>query len=164
MATRASKKGRPWWQRLDLTGRQYVDPKHRTPAYERAVAALTALREENPDLLTPAFAEASTGYWEHVFAKRHGLKRTSGRNVPERLTGEPAYSVPFRRWMDHPSLWLKDGRPHSFVGQPYGLAFEDLQDLLRYCQTHGLTASIDAGLSWWYPGRTVLVEVKAQDE
>ena len=42
MATRASKKGRAWWERLDLTGRHFVDPKFRTPAYEKAVAALVA--------------------------------------------------------------------------------------------------------------------------
>ncbi|GEM_PF-2102631 len=156
-------KERKWRRGRDLPGRHYVDEKHRTPIYEKAVSALIALREENPGLLAPAYAEASTGYIEHIYSIKYDLNLTSGRNVFEHLIGKHTYANVFRRWMDHPSLWLKDGRPYTFVGQPYGLTFEDLKDILHYCEEYDLTASVDAGLSWWYPGWTVLVEVKRKE-
>lgn len=151
---------RKWRRGKNLPGRHYVDEEHRTPTYEKAVAALIALQEENPGLLTPAYAEASTCYRKHTYRKRYGLKRSPGRNVFERLIGKHTYTNVFRRWMDHSSLWLKDGRPYLFVGQPYGLTLRDLREIAALCDEHGLTAEVDAGLSWWYPGRTLLVEMR----
>lgn len=154
---------RKQWHKAGLAGRHYVDEARRTATYEKAVTALIALREENPGLLTPAYAEASTCYRKHAYRKRYNLRRSPGRNVFERLIGKHAYNNVFHRWMDHPSLWLKDGQPYTFVGQPYGLTFEDLKDIVRHCEQYGLTASVDAGMSWWYPGWTVLVEVKRKE-
>lgn len=154
---------RKQWHKAGLAGRHYVDESRRTPAYEKAVAALIALREEDPGLMTPAFAEAATTYKEQVYRRRHGLNKSRAGNTFDRLIGKRTYfgyNNLWQRWMDHSSLWLKDGRPYLFVGQPYGLTLRDLREIAALCDEHGLTAEVDAGLSWWYPGRTLLVEMR----
>lgn len=154
---------RKWRRGKNFPGRHYVDEEHRTPAYEKAVAALIALREEDPGLMTPAFAEAATTYKEQVYRRRHGLNKSRAGNTFDRLIGKRTYfgyNNLWQRWMDHSSLWLKDGRPYLFVGQPYGLTLRDLREIAALCDEHGLTAEVDAGLSWWYPGRTLLVEMR----
>lgn len=152
-----------WWKAKDLSGRHYVDQQFRTPVYEKAVAALVALREEDPSLMSAAYAEAATTYKEQAYCRKHGVNRSRAGNTFDRLIGrrkDYGYSSLWQRWMDHPSLWLKGGRPHIFVGQPYGLTLRDLQEIVALCDEYGLTAEVDAGLSWWYPGSTLLVEMR----
>ena len=64
---------------------------------------------------------------------------------------------------DHPSLWLKDGKPHIYVSQPYGLEWDKLRALVMWCGRWGLRAAVHAE-SWHYPGRTVAVMITAARE
>ena len=83
--TKTDKKARCWWERLDLTGQHFVDPRFRTPAYEEAVKALVALRKEDPSLMTAAYAEAASTYIRLAYANSRRVRRSPGRNVFERL-------------------------------------------------------------------------------
>ena len=103
--------------------------------------------------------EATGGRRMASYIERRGVKPSSGWCFLERLTGRRAVRDPMRfAWMDHPSLWIKDGKPFSFVSQPYGLGLQDLREIVAYCEEHNLDVLVDAGMSWHYPGATVAVE------
>ena len=138
-------------------GEFFVTGERRTPAFERAVEALQAL--EDAGTMDAACAEATRDYREQLYIKRRGVKLSPGLCILERLTGRRAVRDPVSfAWIDHRSLWLKDGKPYSFVTQPYGLSLNDLKQIVAYCEEHGLDVFVDAGLSWHYPGTTVAVE------
>jgi len=69
------------------------------------------------------------------------------------------FSCPY----DHPSMWIKNGKPYSLVLQPYGLDYEGMQSIVALCEQHGLVAHVDAR-SWHCPGGTVLIEIKKPSE
>lgn len=163
MTTPTNKRVRAWWERLDLTGRHFVEPKYRSPGYEKAVAALAALRKEDPTLMTAAYAEASSTFIRLAYRNSRRLRRSPGRNVFERLLGKQTYHNVFRPWMDHPSLWLKDGKPFTFVCQPYRLSLDDIREIVRYCDAHDLDLDICSGWSWHYPGRTLFIELSKKE-
>ena len=103
--------------------------------------------------------EATGGRRMASYIERRGVKPSSGWCFLERLTGRRAVRDPMRfAWLDHPSLWIKDGKPFSFVSQPYGLGLQDLREIVAYCEEHNLDVLVDAGMSWHYPGATVAVE------
>ncbi len=103
--------------------------------------------------------EATGGRRMASYIERRGVKPSSGWHFLERLTGRRAVRDPMRfAWLDHPSLWIKAGKPFSFVSQPYGLSLQDLREIVAYCEEHDLDVSVDAGASWHYPGATVAVE------
>lgn len=103
--------------------------------------------------------EATGGRRMASYIERRGVKPSSGWCFLERLTGRRAVRDPVSfAWIDHRSLWLKDGKPYSYVTQPYGLSLSDLKQIVSYCDEHGLDVFVDAGLSWHYPGTTVAVE------
>ena len=54
-----------------MNSRLFLSKEKRTPAYEKAVEALEALREEDPDLMTRAYAEVSCGYIKGLIELRH---------------------------------------------------------------------------------------------
>jgi hypothetical protein len=58
---------------------------------------------------------------------------------------------------DHGRLYVKNGRPQFYLSQPYGLSFENLKQIIQYCDEWGLEASIDGLQSNWYPGDTIAV-------
>lgn len=161
--TKTDKKARCWWERLDLTGQHFVDPRFRTPAYEKAVKALVALRKEDPSLMTAAYAEAASTYIRLAYANSRRVRRSPGRNVFERLLGKNTYHNVFCSWMDHPSLWLRDGKPFVFACQPYHLSLDDLREIVRYCDAHNLDVHICSGWSWHYPGRTLFIELSKKE-
>ena len=85
------------------------------------------------------------------------------------LVGRPCpnadgfYCTNASRWYDHVSLWRRkcDGAL-ILVSQPYDGA--DVEALSSMCMTHGLTAEIDAGKSWHYPGSTTLIAIEAASD
>jgi predicted TIM-barrel fold metal-dependent hydrolase len=108
--------------------------------------------------------EATGGRRMASYIERRGVTLSSGWHFLERLTGRRAVRDPMRfAWLDHPSLWIKAGKPFSFVSQPYGLSLQDLREIVAYCEEHDLDVSVDAGASWHYPGATVAVEFTRRD-
>lgn len=74
--------------------------------------------------------------------------------LQRKLKNHPAY--------DHPSLWLKDGRPYVFVLQPYCWEEEDESTLRSWCEAKGLMHRVrPKAESWWCPGGTYLIEIFA---
>jgi hypothetical protein len=59
--------------------------------------------------------------------------------------------------VDHPSLWIRDGKPAVFVFQPYGV--QDVAALGAFCAARSLECSIDTWPAWHNPGRVVFVEI-----
>lgn len=62
-------------------------------------------------------------------------------------------------WFDHGTRWLKDGRPHMLVGQPYQLEPEDLEELAALARDHDLDVWISTYPDWHYPGSVLSVTV-----
>jgi len=63
-------------------------------------------------------------------------------------------------WLDHGELFAgkgSNGAPEVLVGHPYQLSDEDLLELFKLCDTHGLELFISRKLSWYFYGRTYLV-------
>ncbi len=137
-----------------------------TPEYLRAVAVLNGL--ESADQRTRAYAQASYAEIKAAYIERHGLKPTTGAKCVCRLISKDgrchcngSMIVP---GSDHSSLWLKDGKPYVYVTQPYHLDFKILQELIRFCDDNGLTASISPDYAWHFPGSILFVEIKKREE
>lgn len=94
------------------------------------------------------------------YAEQNGFTRADGPQIVQFLW-DPTCSdtencIP---GCDHSTLWLKDGKPHTFVTQPYGINQETIQEWIRLCDEKGLTLKIDARGSWHNEGRTLLAEI-----
>jgi len=95
-----------------------------------------------------------------------GLKPTTGYVCIRRLADKQCrigsfYGRPCEcrhPLFDHTSLYIKGGKPHTLVTQPYGLDNRDLAALLAMCEKYGLEISI-TGYSWHFPGKTLCVEI-----
>ena len=61
---------------------------------------------------------------------------------------------------DHYSLWSQNGKPYSYVSQPYHIEHEDLKSLYEYAEKNGLFVHVRADKSWYYPGHSLFVELK----
>ena len=66
----------------------------------------------------------------------------------------PILSIPGQ---DHLSEWTKDKITEKIISQPYNLSFEQLKDMILFCQDNRLRVDF-SGFSWHFPGRTFLVE------
>ena len=130
----------------------------RTPEWLPTVEALVRLGEH----ATPAFAEATATHRLLRYAQKWGLKRSRGTPCVQRLLARRCsedcedHRPP---GADHVSFWLRDGKPYSYVFQPYGIGPEQFRDLAAFAERVGLDVSIEALASWHYPGDTVLVEL-----
>jgi hypothetical protein len=147
-----------------------------TKTFRDAVKALEKLmEEEGRDKAERAFAAAVWEKRKEHYAKALGLKESGGHPCLARLIGkrcdqsqfylrtshEEKYapcSLPAAD--DHASLWLKDGKPHSYVSQPYGMSPEDMRKLVKFCDEYGLTVNVNAWGSWWFPGHTLILQVR----
>lgn len=129
--------------------------------------AARALESIPPGERDRVFAESISHHIEKRFAEAFGLKQSSGRVCIQRLLGRTC-----TQWLrshrmgececlppgtDHPSLWLKNGKPVVFVSQPYGVTAKTMADMNKFAEKHGLEFDVGAEMSWWYPSRTVLV-------
>jgi hypothetical protein len=59
---------------------------------------------------------------------------------------------------DHSSMWMKEGKAHIYVTQPYDLTLERLEEMFRVCRRLGLTLRVDSAVAWHNP-MAVLIEV-----
>jgi hypothetical protein len=59
--------------------------------------------------------------------------------------------------VDHPSLWIRDGKAVIFVSQPYGLV--DVARLGAFCMERNLTCMITTWPAWHNPGSVLHVEI-----
>lgn len=147
----------------------FIEEKQRTPEYDRAVAALRALPAE---LTTRAFAEATCAAREEAWARRYGLKRSSGHSCVARLLGKRCRYGEYKAGdappcrppgSDHADLWIKNGKPAVYTFQPYGLSYDTLKKLLDFCERWGLEVHIDTWPAGHFPGSVLWVEVTPKD-
>jgi hypothetical protein len=139
--------------------------------YRNAFDALTALVEaEGTDAALRAYAEVTWEAYQKQYAEKFGLKLSSGRTCLARLLGKRCNpdsdrcGIPCHPpGVDHASLWLKDGKPYSYVYQPYGLSMQALRELVAMCERYGLECSIDTWPSWHFPGAVLTVEIKRKE-
>ncbi|GFN22168.1 hypothetical protein [Thermanaeromonas sp. C210] len=116
--------------------------------FHEAVQALERLAgEEGLEMAERAFA---TAVWEkrrEAFAKRLGVKPTAGHVCLNRLVKGHCKGTglmfPKCFWLPvvnvHVSLWLRDGKPHVYVSQPYALTLKDMRALVQFCDRTALT-------------------------
>lgn len=92
-----------------------------------------------------------------------GLKRSGARRMPDPIALLGKRSDPYRRfgapWADHSSMWNKDGKPYAFITQPYGLTTDGVLHLAKYIESD-FDVRVDAGLSWHYPGSTLVIRIQ----
>ena len=125
--------------------------------------------------------------WEdnkQTFAERERLKESKQPSI-ERLTGKRSEKEFLRLYEksskspedfarlskkpvlpkdDHFSLWLKGGKPHAYISQPYELSLNDAKELVNFCGEYNLDLLIRAFPSWHFPGRVLTVEVTKQKD
>lgn len=145
-----------------MAGREFVNKKDRTPAYD---AAVKALKKVPPDLRDRAFAEAASEEARKIWAEsRQVTPAKYGQQFWGRLVGKRRPTVTTRNDLlpadDHFTLWLKDGRPEVYVSQPYDLSLDDLRQIVAACDQHGLTVSITTWPAWHFPSRVMQVEYR----
>lgn len=143
---------------------------HKSKAEERRIlvtAAEMALRkliqEFGEDVATRAFSAAVAEDRRQTFCRHHGVKQI---NIPTYIDKTPRKQRPAVSQIppatDHPSLWGKNGKSSLFVSQPYKLSLDDLRRIVKHCEDLNLDVEIGAGLSWHFPGRTILVVFKEE--
>jgi hypothetical protein len=150
--------------------RNFVSRKNRTPEYEAAITALRKLitPDNHIDMAQRAFAEAVCDETLKKWAALRGLKPAGGHPCVHRLLGkrcsglgdEPCYPPN----SDHLSMWNRNGRPYCLVSQPYGLNHKQIQEIMHYCQTKGLTVDIDTWPAWHFPGVVLHVLIRRAHE
>ena len=113
-----------------------------------------------------AYAEAVRDHSKAVYLRTRGLKPTSGRVDLCRLTGKRARADNgyYMGWIDHPSLWIKDGKPEVFISQPYQLSLEDMRELIATCDAFGLEAMVDTWPSWHFPTGVLTIKVRKKGD
>jgi hypothetical protein len=129
--------------------------------YHEAVAALCSLGDAGDwDLVLRAFAETVADRRRENFARHYGVTPSrSGHPCVNRLLGKPCRDIcPPIPGSDHTSLWLKGGRPWGIVTQPYGIS--SVHQMAEFAGRYNLEMTVDAWLSWHFPGSTVLVLFK----
>lgn len=108
-----------------------------------------------------AVRDAMRENWQQI----HGLRPAGGSTaycicrLLGRRHGRYGCVVPAPPGCDHPSLWLRDGKPVVFVFQPYGLTHAQLVSLVAYAEELGLHLRIDTWPAWHYPGHVLHVEL-----
>jgi hypothetical protein len=128
--------------------------------YDRAIDGMRAWDARfapQPDERRDAAAKSA-------WATREGVKQDpSGHACLRRLTDEagaerhagPCVHLP---GADHSSMWMKEGKAHIYVTQPYDLTLERLEEMFRVGRRLGLTLRVDSAVAWHNP-MAVLIEV-----
>ena len=100
------------------------------------------------------------------FMKKYGLKESQGSVCINRLNGKRCCGDIWKHLhryegADHISLWNRDGKPVCYVSQPYKEAFErpTHQAALAKLEELGYFVKVDHLDTWYYPGRTVRIEI-----
>jgi hypothetical protein len=63
---------------------------------------------------------------------------------------------------DHGQLYLKNGAPAFYLSQPYSIGFGTIREIVAYCESWELVASIDGLQSTSYPGSTIAIRYEWQ--
>ncbi len=135
-----------------------------TPIYRDAVRALRQVAlSEGLDRAQRAVADALAGVTHLNFLK--GTGATESRVQVKhwrRLIGERPIEARYDPVDDHCSLWNRERKPWAYISQPYHLETHDLREIVARCD-HGLTATVRADVSWYFPGGTLAVIWTRQD-
>jgi hypothetical protein len=133
------------------------------PEFRAAVRALQAL-DDPKNAIGYVWAQqrdkrlADEGY---VAAKLGSIRRLVGkRQVP--WSDDPNVMPNKPPGDDHGTLYLKDGKPAFYLSEPYGLAYDKMQEVVAFCERWGLEASIDGLQSTWFPGLTIAIKYEAR--
>jgi hypothetical protein len=136
------------------------------PEQVEVIKAIDKLQEVTDlDTVKRTYAHAIHRELKEAWAKGLGLKQSSGRVCIHRLIGkrcsfyENQPCLPPRT--DHPSLWLKDGKPFCLVSQPYGpLVMSDVEAIEKFCHRHGLEFEINSWPGWYFPHAVLFMTFK----
>lgn len=147
-----------------------------TERYHNAVSAMRSLLEESGmDRAERAFASAVAMKRSEEFAIEHGLTVSQGNPVIRRLiSGRCKHLLPLTIFKgqrihcnppfnDHGTLWLKDGKPHMYTSEIYGLSGEQARAILAYADDHGLDVDFRVD-GMYFPGRATLVVYSKKSE
>ena len=110
-----------------------------------------------------AYADALHERLEQQWARENNLKPAGGFTCVQRLLGKQCGISRQKSCdcqppgTDHPSLWLKDGKPYYYISQPYHFEMATLGELNVFCQQHGLEYRITTWPSFYYPSGTMFV-------
>jgi len=155
----------------------YSRDEWQTPEYLNAVKAIRELAEADngPALARVALADGLNPWQPDGikpgltrYMKENDLAISGGRRCVQRLRGKQCgYG---RRSFacecdppgaDHSVLFVKDGRPYSYVYQPYHFRTEDIIALAEFCQRTGLQAEFDIFADWHYPANILSIVITA---
>jgi hypothetical protein len=133
-----------------------------TTLQREAITALGKLLEiEGLDATMRAYGWAVQDTLLNLWARKHGLKKSPARPCIQRLLEKKCGTFDLHPCApphtDHPSLWLKNGKPYCYVSQPYGLPLDHLKTIMEFCEKHGLTFDIDAWPGWHFPHRVLFL-------
>lgn len=142
--------------------RRFRDSKN--PHFIGAVKEIQALaKATSPEECRRAFASATAAVYEEEFRRRYGVTRSKSTACIQRLLGKRC-GISLQRdcdchppGTDHASLWLKDGKPHLFVSQPYNIRGSILGDATQFASEHGLELEIRADHNFHFPSSVLLM-------
>lgn len=127
-------------------------------AYDRAIDGMHAWNARIP----PFRSEAENAELRRAWMNREGVTLADHHYCLLRVTAGGCRQVGaaclYLPGSDHTTLWMKDGKPHIYVTQPYDLDQERLDEMFRVCRRHGLTMRVDASPAW-HNETAVLIEV-----
>jgi|GEM_PF-3226288 len=160
--------GRPRNKRSEIP-RKFLDRP--SDVYQMVVEMIrTLIEREGVDSAYRAFAEAS---WKDVraAAMRGFQPRGRAHVCVHRLLGkkkcpdtyEHPCDSPDMPGRDHLSEWAQDGKTVKIVSQPYGLSYETMKEIIKYCEKRGLRVDISA-VSWHFPGQTLRVDFSVDNK
>ncbi len=100
-----------------------------------------------------------------AWASREGVTRSKGHCCLRRVaTGRCGIGdCPHLPGSDHTSVWIKEGRPHIYVTQPYHVSDATLTQMIRTCRQWGLMLRIDSAPAW-HNEYALLIEVLREDQ
>ena len=137
--------------------------------YGSAVAALKVLLEaEDADRVRRACADATSKVNEKTFAEINGLKKTANCSIsrmmlkPERDISE-RMALDCMPFIDHASLWLKDGKPAVFLSEVYQFDSRKSEALNSFCEANDLEWLISALPSAHFPGAAVTIIISKKN-
>lgn len=127
-------------------------------AYDRAIDGMHAWDARIP----PDRDEKRDAELRRAWMKREGVTQAESHACLLRLTelgcSRTAHACVYLPGSDHTTMWLKAGKPHIYVTQPYNLGQERLDEMFRVCRRHGLTLRVDSAPAW-HNEMAVLIEV-----
>lgn len=130
----------------------------------------TLLDHEGLDTAYRAFAEAA---WRRIESEVMGAYKRKGQAhvCVHRLLGRKrcpdSYDHPCDSpnipGQDHLSEWVMDRKTAKIVMQPYNLSYENMKELVEYCESRGLRADVFAE-SWHFSGKTIRVDITLNEK